>query len=339
MKPRTRFLSRLFLLFCCIFAAAPALAAGIAMHVIDVGQGDSIFVQFPNGSTMLVDAGPSDAGPTVVRYLKDLGVRKIDILVLTHPHSDHLGGMADVLDAFEIGKVWDSGYQHGSGLQRRFLETVAKKKIRFGRPKAGFSERVGSAVVDILAPVREISGTKGDVNNNCLVLRISYGRFTALLMADAEKEEREAVGTFPQSAVLKVSHHGSHNGTDAAFLRQVRPEEAVISCAAENDYGHPHKATIQALERAGVVWHSTAKAGPVVISSDGRVLFLKTGTYRPEPKPTPAAMTGGVIGNSKSKVFHLPTCEGLPDENKQVRFDDRDDAIRAGYKPCGRCKP
>ena len=344
MKPRTRFLSRLFLLCCCLFVAAPALAAGIAMHVIDVGQGDSIFVQFPNGSTMLVDAGPSDAGPTVVRYLKDLGVRKIDILVLTHPHSDHLGGMADVLDAFEIGKVWDSGYQHGSGLQRRFLETVAKKKIRFGRPKAGFSERVGSAVVDILAPVREISGTKGDVNNNCLVLRISYGRFTALLMADAEKEEREAVGTFPQSAVIKVSHHGSHNGTDAAFLRQVRPEEAVISCAAENDYGHPHKATIQALERAGVVWHSTAKAGPVVISSDGRVLFLKTGTYRPEPKrapiPSPAAGTGeGVIGNSRSKVFHLPTCEGLPDEKKQVRFDDRDDAIRAGYKPCGRCKP
>ena len=102
MKPRTRFLSRLFLFLCCLFAAVPALAAGIAMHVIDVGQGDSIFVQFPNGSTMLVDAGPSDAGPTVVRYLKDLGVRKIDILVLTHPHSDHLGGMKDVLDAQRV---------------------------------------------------------------------------------------------------------------------------------------------------------------------------------------------------------------------------------------------
>lgn len=344
MKPRTRFLSRLFLFLCCLFAAVPALAAGIAMHVIDVGQGDSIFVQFPNGSTMLVDAGPSDAGPTVVRYLKDLGVRKIDILVLTHPHSDHLGGMKDVLDAFEIGKVWDSGYQHGSGLQRRFLETIAKRKIRFGRPKAGFSEHVGAAVVDVLAPVREISGTKGDVNNNCLVLRVSYGRFTALLMADAEREERASVGTFPQSAVLKVSHHGSHNGTDAAFLRQVRPEAAVITCAAENDYGHPHKAAVQALERAGVAWRSTANAGPVVIASDGRELFLKTGTYRPEPKPTsapaPAAGTvGGYIGNSRSKVFHLPTCEGLPDEKKQVRFDDRDDAIRAGYKPCGRCNP
>ena len=344
MKPRIRFLPQLLLLLCLAFFTVPAFAENLAMHVIDVGQGDSIFVQFPNGSTMLVDAGPGDAGPTVVRYLKDLGVRKIDILVLTHPHSDHLGGMKDVLDAFEIGKVWDSGYQHGSGLQRRFLETIAKKKIRFGRPKAGFSERVGEAVIDVLAPLREISGTKADVNNNCLVLRVSYGRFTALLMADAEKEERETLGTFPQSALLKVSHHGSHNGTDAAFLRQVRPEAAVITCAAENDYGHPHKVTIQALERAGVAWYSTAKAGPVVIASDGRELFLKTGIYTPEPKrpsvPTPAAGTvGGYIGNSRSKVFHQPTCEGLPDEKKQVRFDDRDDAIRAGYKPCGRCNP
>jgi competence protein ComEC len=339
MKTRIRFLSRLFLLFACILAALPALASGIAMHVIDVGQGDSIFIQFPNGSTMLVDAGPADAGPTVVRYLKNLGVRKIDILVLTHPHSDHLGGMSDVLAAFGIGKIWDSGYRHGSGLQRRFLEAVAGKKIRFGRPKAGFSELVGAAVIDVLAPIREISGTKGDVNNNCLVLRVSYGYFTALLMADAEREERASVGAFPQSAILKVSHHGSHNGTDAAFLRQVRPEVAVISCAAENDYGHPHEAVLRMLGEAWVPWRSTAKDGSVVISSDGRRLFLKTGAQTSAAVGAAAAGGGGYIGNVRSRVFHLPTCTGLPDEKKRVRFDDREDAIREGYTPCGRCNP
>ncbi len=319
-----------------LFAALPAFAADLLMHTIDVGQGDSIFIQFPDKSTMLVDAGERDAGDTVVNYLRNLGVRKIDILVLTHPHSDHLGGMQDILGTFQIGKVWDSGYQHGSGLQRKFLETIARQKIRFGRPKAGFSEKAGDATIEIIAPVKALSGTDSDPNNNSIILRISYGRFSVLLTGDAEGEERESVGTFPQSTVLKVAHHGSHNGTDAVFLRQVRPEVAVISCALRNDYGHPHKETIRELEKTGVKWFSTARDGSIVISSDGRTYSVKTGrsaVATPSPAPAKPNSGDGYIGNSKSKVFHLPTCEGLPDEKKQVRFKSREDAVKAGYKP------
>ena len=100
--------------------------------------GDSIFVDFPEGGTMLVDAGTAEAGPRVVETLRSLDAGKIDILVATHPHSDHIGGMLAVLDAFPVGKVWDSGYVHGTRTQQLFLQTVLDRKIRFGRPKAGF---------------------------------------------------------------------------------------------------------------------------------------------------------------------------------------------------------
>jgi len=212
--------------------AGTGWAGQLNLSVIDVGQGDSILVQFPNGEDMLVDAGDRDAGPTVVHYLRSRGVKRIDILVASHPHADHIGGMPSVLAAFPVGKAWDSGYNHGSRTQEDFLRTIKAKGIRFGRPKAGFGEKVGEVAVAVLAPPpTPLLGTESDANNNSLVLRIAYGSVSFLLPGDMEREERATVARWPHSTVLKVAHHGSRNGTDLAFAKAVSPQYAVVSYA------------------------------------------------------------------------------------------------------------
>ena len=255
----------------------PAWGAEMTLHALDVGQGDALLLRLPEGQTVLVDAGPREAGPRVVTYLRDQGVERIDLLVATHPHEDHIGGMKDVLEAFEVGKVWDSGFVLGSRTQKGFLREIRDRKIRFGKPKGGFSEELGGALVEVLGPLEVLRDTPSDTNNNGLILRVSYGDVSFLLMGDAQKEQRRSVGPLPRSTFLKVAHHGAANGTDKALLRQVRPQGAVISCGVDNPYGHPSPRTVKALEAAKVRWYVTT-GGPVVVSTDGDTWKVLSGT-------------------------------------------------------------
>jgi competence protein ComEC len=333
---------------------APAAAAQLTVSVIDVGQGDSILVEFPNGQDMLVDAGDRDAGPSVVEYLRSRGVKRIDVLVASHPHADHIGGVARVLAAFPVGKVWDSGYNSGSRAQESFLRAIKAKHIRFGRPKAGFSEKVGGAAVTVLAPPgTPVVGTHSDANNNSLVLRISYGSVSFLLPGDMEREERATVTAWPRSTVLKAAHHGSRNGTDFAFAEAVSPQYAVISCAQANSYGHPHQEALDALQAAGAKILRTAVDGTVVFTTDGKSITYTTSraaksgqSSRPTRAGAAAAAAtpaedreASYIGNLRSKVFHRPSCGSLPAEKNRVIFRTRDEAIAQGYRPCRNCNP
>jgi competence protein ComEC len=240
-------------------------------YAINVGQGDSSLFIFPDGRTMLIDAGTPEAGETVVDFLKGKGIKKIDLLVATHPHADHIGGIQDVLDEFEIGKIWDSGFVYGSSYQKRFYKTIKEKNIPFGRPKRGYSEKFGNVTVDVLAPAEELHATHSDANNNSIVLKITYGKVSFLMPGDMEREERRTIEPLPQATVLKAAHHGSKNGTDARVLREVSPEAIVISCAKTNDYGHPHKKVVKAIARAGIMRFDTSD-GTVQFSTDGREL-------------------------------------------------------------------
>ena len=310
-----------------------ASASTLTVRVLDVGQGDSIFVCFPEGGTMLVDAGTAEAGPKVVEMLRSLEAEKVDIIVATHPHSDHIGGMLAVLDAFPVGKVWDSGYVHGTRTQQIFLEAVRDRKIRFGRPKAGFSEEFQGVLIEVLAPVKPISGTNSDANNNSIVLRLSFGEISFLLAADMEKEQRRTVRRFPETTVLKVAHHGSHNGTDARFLEMLRPKLAIISCGAENLYGHPHREAVALLEESGVDLFTTI-GGDVVVETDGVAFAVRKAVVPEKPE---AAGADPIIGNRSSRVFHVSSCDGLPSEKNRVYFKSAKEAEKAGYRPCGRC--
>ena len=247
---------------------------GLAFYAFNVEQGDSFLFRFPDGSNMLIDTGSKKYARDLVLKLRKLGVSRVDVLVASHPHEDHIGGMAEVIDSLDVGKVWDSGYNHGSAAQRAMLEAIKRKKIRFGRPKVGFTEKFGEATVEVIAPVSPISGTSSDANNNTLVLLVSYGDVSFLMMGDIEEAGRRAAGSFPKATVLKVSHHGSRNGTDRKLLREVAPEVAIISCGIGNSYGHPHKETVRLLKEFKVKTYSTTD-GDIAITTDGVAYTVK----------------------------------------------------------------
>lgn len=243
----------------------------LTLYALDVGQGDSFLFVFPSGQTMLIDAGLEEAGDTVVDFLKSLGLEKIDYLVATHPHADHMGGMQAVLANFDIGQVWDSGFATGSPFQRKFYAAIKRHGIPFGTPKRGYTRKIGDVLVEVLAPVRELRGTRRDQNNNCLVLMVTYGGVKFLMAADMEREERATLPEIPRCTVLKLAHHGSYNGTDKKLLRDTSPVAAIISYAKDNDYGYPHREVVKALRDLRIMRFDTAD-GTLKFSTDGKRL-------------------------------------------------------------------
>ena len=314
-----------------------ATSTNVRVSVLDVGQGDSILLEFPDNEVMLVDAGDREHAEAVIAALRKRGVVKIDLLVATHPHADHIGGMSQVIKDFPVAMVWSSDYNHGSRTQRDLLRLIKAEKISFQTPHAGDGRKFGQVSVDVIAPVTTIKNSESDANNNCLVLQVTFEKSSMLLAADMEADERNSIDKWPSVTVLKVAHHGSRNGTDSKFLAQLQPKLAIISCAAKNDFGHPHPETVTALAKAGVDVKCTATDGTVVFYLDGQGYTFAADTDESNAKNISGK--NGVIGNRESKVFHRQQCKSLPKVQNQVIFPDRTDAVEAGYKPCERCHP
>ena len=252
-------------------AVAPAVTGGnsLVVRMLDVGQGDAILIQ-QGGETVLVDSGDIATREQLVAQLKKYGVVKIDKLIATHGHADHIGGMKEILSDFHVGKVWDSGFNHGSSIQKNFYLTIKKNNIPFGRPKRGYSEKFSGAEIEVLAPREEfIRGTASDTNNNSLVFILRYGKVAFLMTGDMETAERNSISPLPQAAILKAAHHGSRNGTTLAMLQDVSPRLVILSYAHDNSYGFPHKEVVRALKKSGTGRMDTAD-GSIVIETDGK---------------------------------------------------------------------
>jgi competence protein ComEC len=253
---------------------------GIAtIEFLDVGQGDSILIRSPEGKTALVDAGPSNR---VVEILRGRGIRSLDLVVVSHHHQDHYGGMAAVIRAFQPRVFLDADSPHVTPNYLAVLRAVEKAKATAIR--AGPSSRTIE-----LGSVKLIVFPQGPVdahneNNNSVGLRVEYGQFAALLTGDSEVRERrwwsrEVPGLCERVDVLKLAHHGSRNGTDAAWLALVRPGLAVASLGAGNGFGHPHPEVVALLRSLGIPLMRTDEAGSILVRTDGRAFRLEGSAF------------------------------------------------------------
>jgi beta-lactamase superfamily II metal-dependent hydrolase len=249
----------------------------LKVHFLDAGQGDSILIQFPNGRNMLVDAGKNNSAAGIIDYLKKNGINKLDYLVGTHPHEDHIGSLDAVIEHFQIGEVLLPRVTTNTRTFRDVLAAIKNKDLKITAAKAGVNILEDDNLsAKILAPNKS---TYEDLNNYSAVIKIKYKEVAFLLTGDAEElSEKEILAgkADVRANVLKVGHHGSHSSTSPAFLKAVNPLYAVISAGAGNDYHHPHGETLKKLKQAGVKVLRTDEKGTIVFTTDGKEIALTT---------------------------------------------------------------
>ena len=306
----------------------------LEVHYIDVGQADAALVLY-GGASMLIDGGNVADSSLVVSYLAAHGVERLDRVVDTHAHEDHVGGLAGALAKYGAETVYAPVTEYDSKAFRDFAKYAGDITI----PAPGDTWTVGEAQVTVLGPVEAYP----DTNNTSLVLRLDFGQTSFLFTGDMERQAEADLldaGADVKADVLKVGHHGSDTSTSYPFLRAVEPEYAVLSVGEGNSYGHPSADTLSRLRDAEAAVYRTDMQGTVVAVSDGKdITFTVEKNPDAVTNPTDGAAEAYYIGNLNSKVFHRPTCSGLPEERNQTRFETRDEAVQAGYTACGRCKP
>ncbi|WP_425801127.1 ComEC/Rec2 family competence protein [Desulfitobacterium sp. Sab5] len=248
----------------------------LRVSYIDVGQGDSSLIQLPNGKTILIDAGENDQGNKVVSYLKSQGIKRLDVTIWTHPHSDHIGGADVITNAFDIGQVVMPKETSTTQSFRSLITSISRKGLRITEAKAGLNLDLGPEVkAEILAPN---SSNYEEVNNYSAVLKLTYIETSFLFMGDAQTESEEEMinaGFDLKADILKVGHHGSRTSTSARFLSLVHPKYAVISAGKDNPYGHPSASTIAKLQKAGATIFRTDQSGTITAESDGKNISIK----------------------------------------------------------------
>lgn len=272
-------MKKIIVLLLCIFLLAGCTEAiqtekipvtaghDMRVHFIDVGQGDSILIESPNGKTMLVDGGVKGAGPQVVSYLRELGVSKLDIVVATHPDADHIGGLIPVLNSMTIEQFYDSGKVHTSQTFEEMLTLIDEKNIPYDVPTPGDNIKFDE---DVTVKVLNANEQASDNNDASIVLKIVYGNVSFLLTGDAGIAlEKEMMQYDVSATVLKAGHHGSNTSSSEDFIRAVKPEVTILSYGKDNKYGHPHAEVVDRLKEIGSKIYATADIGTITVTTDG----------------------------------------------------------------------
>ena len=244
----------------------------LLIDFIDVGQADSILIRNQD-EVMLIDAGTNEAGETVVNYLEKLGITKINYLIGTHPHEDHIGGLDDVINRFDIGQIYMPKIETTTKTFEDVLEAIENKNLTVTAPNKGDKIEIGQAVGEFMTePILD----EDNLNVSSLVIRLEFGNNSFLFMGDAEEEENEETINWPKTDVLKVGHHGSNTSSSESFLEQVQPQYGVIMVGKDNSYGLPTQETIEKLKNIGTEIYRTDEDGTIQMTSDGNIIKIKT---------------------------------------------------------------
>ncbi len=323
------------------------------VHYIDVGQGDATFIEFPNGETMLIDAGEKEYGKKVSNYIATSGYSRVDYVVATHPHTDHIGGMREVIESFDIGKIYMPNVVHDGATYEQLLLAIQEKGLKIKAAQAGDSFSVGAVSVNILSPVSE---SYDNLNNYSVVMKMVYGEISFLFMGDAEASVEKEIEADVSANVLKVGHHGSSTSSSIEFIKRVDPDVAIISVGEENSYGHPHEETIEAFEEYGTKIMRTDKVSTIMLSTNGEKVLSSIGILADaaddDKKHKVDHDNDGYaddetydykyVLNTNSKKIHYPSCESADDiigKNRETTSKSIKQLKKEGYEPCRFCSP
>lgn len=273
---KSKSLIKIFLLFLLVIYVNGCAAEKLfSVHIIDVGQGDSIFIQTLEDKRILIDAGDEEAEHTVYSYLKRRGVKKIDVLIATHPDTDHIGSMDYIIDKFKISHFYMPNAKTDSEAFYNLLDSCKEKNLKIEYLTKGDRLKIDSSTtMEILSP-----STITDKNNlNSIVSLLNYKGYEFLFTGDAEKEnESEILSScnLPDIEFLKAGHHGSSSSSTDEFIEKLKPEAVAISCGYNNDYGHPHRSVLDTFRENGSVVYRTDKNGSLVFYCDENGIFTK----------------------------------------------------------------
>ena len=342
------FLSILIILFLLSFTASLFAQDIVSIYFLDVGQGDASIIITPEDRVVMIDSGPDES--LILRYLQNLGISHIDLLVATHAHADHITGMDKIIAKYKPKAFIDPGIPHTTATYQRMITAVDKYNINYYE---GISRKInlGSLSLTILPPaIPLIKGS--ELNNNSVVVRLDYKDFSCLFTGDIEKEREGQLLTESRSNfnvdILKIAHHGSSSSSSPLFIKSVGPKIAVICCGQGNKYGHPHQETISLLQSLGIEICRTDLNGTILVKTDGidYQIFTEKESIRAPPvveteTKTIETQEYKYAASKNSDIFHYIDCSYVKKIKPEdlILFKTREEAIASGRRPCKKCKP
>ena len=326
--------------------STPTENSTFQIQFIDVGQADAALISCDD-HYMLIDGGNREDSSRIYSVLQKNGIDHLDIVVGSHAHEDHIGGLPGAYQAASVDLTLSPVTEYDSKVFNTFKSKAEEQGSGLTVPSIGSTYALGSAVVQVLG----LNGGE-DTNDTSIILKVTYGDTSFLFTGDAEYDAEHNVldsGADLSATVLKAGHHGSDTSTCYPFLRAVSPQYAVISVGAGNSYGHPADGTLSKLRDAGVEVFRTDLQGDIFCTSDGKDVHFETQKQANEAQVNPTVADGSgqesvnqrgtYIGNVNTLKFHRPSCSSLPKESNRIYFDSRSAAVDAGYEPCKRCNP